>query len=61
MPLDTAFQLQEDESRTRFDKSVVAAFVRYYKKTHACESAPVGFAVLNQGIDFLPLQRITGV
>lgn len=61
MPLDTAFQLLEDESRTRFDKSVVAAFIRYYKKTHTCEPVPVGFTVLSQRIDFLPLQRITGV
>ncbi|OQZ02195.1 MAG: phosphohydrolase [Candidatus Brocadia sp. UTAMX2] len=61
MPLDEAFQLLEEESRTRFDKSVVAAFVRYYRKTHNWDPTPLSFTALSQRTGFLPLQRITGV
>jgi HD-GYP domain len=48
MPLDEAFQLLEEESRTRFDKSVVAAFVRYYRKTHNWDPTPLSFTALSQ-------------
>ncbi len=34
MPLDVALQLLEEESHTRFDRRVVEAFVRYYRKKH---------------------------
>lgn len=34
MPLDEAFQLLEDESLARFDKRVVEAFTRYYRKKY---------------------------
>ncbi|BBO19209.1 phosphohydrolase [Candidatus Brocadia pituitae] len=41
MPLDAAFQLLEDESLARFDKRVVEAFIRYYRKKHNCARPPL--------------------
>lgn len=41
MPLDEAFQLLEDESLVRFDRRVVEAFTRYYRKKHNWAPTPL--------------------
>ena len=48
MPLDTAFQLLNEEAGKSYDKKIVDAFIKY-------------FTDLNQATGLLPLHKITGV
>lgn len=45
MPLEQAFQLLEEESYTRFDRSIVEAFIRYYRKKYTWKPIPLTLPV----------------
>ncbi|MCF6153760.1 MAG: HD-GYP domain-containing protein [Candidatus Brocadia sp.] len=46
LPLDTAFQLLEEESGQRFDKKIVDAFIKFYNKKYKYQWSPSNKLVL---------------
>lgn len=46
LPLDTAFQLLEEESGQRFDKKIVDAFIKFYSKKYNYQWSPSNKLVL---------------